>query len=57
MRCPICHKPVEAEAPELPFCSRRCRVQDLANWAEGVYRVPVKPKDEPGAGGSEDGPG
>lgn len=42
MRCPICHQEVSAEAVEYPFCSQRCRVRDLANWAEGVYRVPIK---------------
>ncbi|MCC7415763.1 MAG: DNA gyrase inhibitor YacG [Acidobacteria bacterium] len=26
-----------------PFCSRRCKVQDLARWAEGAYRVPGEP--------------
>lgn len=42
MRCPICHQEVKPEATEHPFCSQRCRVRDLANWADGVYRVPVK---------------
>ena len=23
-----------------PFCSERCRNEDLARWAEGSYRVP-----------------
>jgi endogenous inhibitor of DNA gyrase (YacG/DUF329 family) len=23
-----------------PFCSERCRLQDLARWADGSYRVP-----------------
>ena len=23
-----------------PFCSKRCKVQDLARWADGTYRVP-----------------
>ena len=23
-----------------PFCSERCRNEDLARWAEGRYRVP-----------------
>ncbi|MGH9485731.1 MAG: DNA gyrase inhibitor YacG [Terriglobales bacterium] len=41
--CPICRTPVVADDPEFPFCSRRCRVIDLGNWASGVYRVPVPP--------------
>jgi endogenous inhibitor of DNA gyrase (YacG/DUF329 family) len=23
-----------------PFCSERCRLQDLAHWAAGTYRAP-----------------
>jgi endogenous inhibitor of DNA gyrase (YacG/DUF329 family) len=23
-----------------PFCSERCRNEDLARWADGAYRVP-----------------
>jgi endogenous inhibitor of DNA gyrase (YacG/DUF329 family) len=23
-----------------PFCSERCRLQDLARWADGAYTVP-----------------
>lgn len=23
-----------------PFCSERCKLQDLARWADGAYRVP-----------------
>ena len=23
-----------------PFCSARCKTQDLARWADGTYRVP-----------------
>lgn len=38
-KCPICRRPVAADSPEFPFCSRRCRVQDLANWAEGCYVI------------------
>jgi endogenous inhibitor of DNA gyrase (YacG/DUF329 family) len=26
-----------------PFCSERCKVQDLARWADGAYRVPGEP--------------
>ncbi|HUX68123.1 MAG TPA: DNA gyrase inhibitor YacG [Terriglobales bacterium] len=44
--CPICRKPVGAEAPEYPFCSQRCRTVDLGNWASGVYRIPEKPRLE-----------
>ena len=26
-----------------PFCSERCKLQDLARWADGSYRVPGEP--------------
>jgi hypothetical protein len=26
-----------------PFCSSRCKIQDLARWADGTYRVPAEP--------------
>jgi endogenous inhibitor of DNA gyrase (YacG/DUF329 family) len=26
-----------------PFCSERCKRQDLARWADGSYRVPGEP--------------
>jgi hypothetical protein len=26
-----------------PFCSERCRNEDLARWADGSYRVPAEP--------------
>lgn len=56
MRCPICRRPVAAGEPEFPFCSRRCRTQDLANWASGVYRVLVKPGQDEEAAEGADGP-
>jgi endogenous inhibitor of DNA gyrase (YacG/DUF329 family) len=33
-----------------PFCSERCRLLDLARWAEGAYRAPgeqVPETDDP----------
>ncbi len=30
-----------------PFCSERCRNEDLARWAEGRYRVPGEPAPDP----------
>lgn len=30
-----------------PFCSERCRVIDLGNWASEAYRVPQAQKDAP----------
>jgi len=40
--CPMC-KTVIADAPDdfpsRPFCSARCKLLDLGNWLDGVYRV------------------
>jgi endogenous inhibitor of DNA gyrase (YacG/DUF329 family) len=29
-----------------PFCSERCKLQDLARWADGTYKVPGEPVNE-----------
>jgi uncharacterized protein len=26
-----------------PFCSERCKLQDLARWADGAYKIPGPP--------------
>jgi endogenous inhibitor of DNA gyrase (YacG/DUF329 family) len=51
MKCPICKKvEVALGDPEFPFCSERCRVIDLGNWASEKYVVssPASPRDLPG---------
>jgi endogenous inhibitor of DNA gyrase (YacG/DUF329 family) len=45
MICPICRKPVEADNPEMPFCSERCRLLDLGAWASGDYVISTEPLD------------
>ena len=30
-----------------PFCSERCRNEDLARWADGRYRVAAEPIPDP----------
>lgn len=37
--CPICKTPVPLSAPEMPFCSERCRLIDLGMWADESYRI------------------
>ena len=47
--CPICKTPTESACnPEFPFCSERCRLQDLGNWAAEKYVVsePVFDEDD-----------
>ena len=39
MRCPLCRQPVAPGSPDQPFCSDRCRIQDLANWATEKYVI------------------
>jgi uncharacterized protein len=29
-----------------PFCSERCKLQDLARWADGTYRAAGEPADQ-----------
>ena len=38
--CPICRKPTDSAAnADFPFCSERCRLLDLGNWAAERYVV------------------
>lgn len=37
----MCRKAAARQAPWHPFCSKRCRTLDLANWADGTYAIPV----------------
>jgi uncharacterized protein len=38
--CPICHKPTDSETnADFPFCSERCRLLDLGNWASEKYVI------------------
>lgn len=50
--CPICGAPVPwtAASKWKPFCSERCKLVDLGQWATEKYRVPAveqAPEDEP----------
>ena len=40
--CVLCGLRPEIERWK-PFCSERCRNEDLARWAEGRYRVASEP--------------
>ncbi|MCL4402370.1 MAG: DNA gyrase inhibitor YacG [Acidobacteria bacterium] len=49
MKCPICRKKDVAPGdPEFPFCSERCRIIDLGNWASGKYVIstPIQQSDK-----------
>lgn len=47
MKCPICQKKVAPGDRYAPFCSDRCRLIDLGNWASEKYVVstPANPED------------
>lgn len=49
--CPACGQPVQwrPENAFRPFCSERCKLIDLGEWASEKYRVPSE-GDTPGAG-------
>jgi endogenous inhibitor of DNA gyrase (YacG/DUF329 family) len=43
VKCPICKKEVVYDGNEFrPFCSERCKLIDLGQWAEEKYRLPVE---------------
>ena len=50
LKCPICKKEVKRGDPEFPFCSERCRIIDLGNWASEKYVIssPAEPQKPEG---------
>ena len=55
IRCPICKKSVELNSPLAPFCSERCRLIDLGNWASERYVIQTPLPDVEEAGESARG--
>jgi uncharacterized protein len=47
IKCPQCGLLTfySSENKYRPFCSERCRLIDLGQWADGTYRVPLKQTD------------
>ena len=51
--CPRCSRqaPFDPRNTWRPFCSERCKLIDLGNWASESYRLPEStrpaPEDEP----------
>jgi endogenous inhibitor of DNA gyrase (YacG/DUF329 family) len=43
--CPICAQPQQRATA--PFCSPRCKDEDLRRWLVGAYRIPGDPAAEP----------
>lgn len=48
--CVLCRQRPAGES-WYPFCSERCKLQDLARWLDRVYRVPGEgaPPEDPGS--------
>jgi endogenous inhibitor of DNA gyrase (YacG/DUF329 family) len=47
--CPQCGKEVlwnKEASPFRPFCSERCKLIDLGQWATESYSIPVKEHSE-----------
>ena len=47
MTCPICQKAVAEGDADFPFCSERCRIIDLGNWATDKYVIPGPQTPDP----------
>ncbi|MBV9084089.1 MAG: DNA gyrase inhibitor YacG [Acidobacteriaceae bacterium] len=58
VRCPICKREVAFNDPNMPFCSDRCRVMDLGNWASEKYVIstPIPPNEAGQVRYSDDDP-
>ncbi len=48
VNCPTCQSEVEwsAESPFRPFCSKRCQLIDLGEWAAEEKRIPAQATQE-----------
>lgn len=48
IQCPYCKNETiySAENPYRPFCSERCRLIDLGQWADESFKIPVKENSE-----------
>jgi endogenous inhibitor of DNA gyrase (YacG/DUF329 family) len=45
--CPICKKSTDSERDaDFPFCTERCRLIDLGNWASEKYKISSPAVDE-----------
>ncbi len=46
VNCPTCQTEVEwsTSSPFKPFCSERCKLIDLGDWASEKHAIPVKPE-------------
>ena len=54
--CPQCNAAMvwSTDNPYRPFCSERCKLIDLGQWATGAYRIPQAERDVGDSGQPED---
>ncbi len=47
VHCPQCNAAIvwSIDNPYRPFCSERCKLIDLGQWATGAYRIPQVERD------------
>lgn len=45
VKCPTCEKEIEysKDNPYRPFCSERCKLIDLGEWASGEHYIAGEP--------------
>ncbi len=50
VQCPQCRAEIEYSVTNKhrPFCSERCQLIDLGQWAEGRYAIPVENQNDHG---------
>lgn len=54
--CPKCHKPTAWQGnSSRPFCSERCRLEDLGAWSDESYQIAEKPPEEEGSDWADEG--
>jgi len=48
VECPTCKTAVEwsTDNPHRPFCSKRCQLIDLGEWADEQHTIPLKDEQQ-----------
>jgi len=48
VKCPTCDRPVTWQAESLyrPFCTERCKLIDLGEWADGKRFIPADAEND-----------
>ncbi|HTA72204.1 MAG TPA: DNA gyrase inhibitor YacG [Bryobacteraceae bacterium] len=54
MKCPICKKAIAPRDEFFPFCSERCKIIDLGNWASEKYVISTPVQSQESENDGED---